>query len=119
MTTKQPRYTCVSKPGEYEIIGTSSGAGTMKGVPLIVYRDVKTGRLFHREPENFMARMKKIQSEQTDINAKLLAALELAVASTPKRYTDERNGHGDRVAKHPEWVETALSVIAEAKGGTE
>ncbi|WNL63584.1 hypothetical protein ST4_026 [Aeromonas phage ST4] len=77
MNQNKQRYTCVSKPGEYELIGTSSGAGTMKGIPVMVYRDVTNGRLFHREPENFMARMKKIQPEQVDINAELLAALKL------------------------------------------
>lgn len=77
MNQNKQRYTCVSKPGEYELVGTSSGAGTMKGFPVMVYRDVQTGRLFHREPENFMARMKKIPAEPA-INHELLAGLHQA-----------------------------------------
>lgn len=109
MSQNKQRYTCVSKPGEYELVGTSSGAGTLKGLPVIVYRDATSGRLFHREPENFMARMKKIQSEQTDINAELLAALEgLLKASTGENMTATEVG----TAHHQ-----AIITIAKAKGG--
>lgn len=59
---KTKQYTCVSKGGTYEIVGTSSGAGPLKGLHLIVYRDVVTGKLYHREPENFAVRMKAIQA---------------------------------------------------------
>lgn len=60
-----------------------------------------------------LARANELEIQRNE----LLAALELAVASTPKRYTDDRNEHGDRVAKHPAWVDNALSVIAKAKAG--
>lgn len=57
---KPKQYTCVSKEGTYEVVGTSQGAGPLKGLLLIVYRDTVTGKLFHREPENFATRMKVI-----------------------------------------------------------
>lgn len=108
MNQSQKRYTCVSKPGEYEFVGTSSGAGTLKGLPVIVYRDVTSGRLFHREPENFMARMKLVQPEQADINAELLAALEgLLKASAGEGMTATEVG----TAHHQ-----AIIAIAKAKG---
>ncbi|MNC26580.1 hypothetical protein D3C76_649880 [compost metagenome] len=107
MSQNKQRYTCVSKPGEYELVGTSSGAGTLKGLPVIVYRDVTNGRLFHREPENFMARMKKIPAEPA-INHELLAALEgLLKASTGEGMTATEVG----TAHHQ-----AIIAIAKAKG---
>lgn len=114
MTIKQNLYSCVSKPGEYELIGTSNGAGTMKGVPLIVYRDLQTGHLLHREPENFMARMKKIPAGQSDVNADLLAALEGLVEC----YC-EAGGELSRAdrAHHRAVYADAQAVIAKAKGG--
>lgn len=113
MSTQQQRYTCVSKPGDYELVGTSSGAGTLKGLPVIVYRDVTTGRLFHREPENFMARMKKIQAEPA-INHELLAALEeIADAFSPMPNPKEWH----RADIHQRTLDLARSAIAKAKGG--
>lgn len=107
MSQNQQRYTCVSKPGEYELVGTSSGAGTMKGFPVMVYRDINSSRLFHREPENFMARMKKIPAEPT-INHELLAALEdLLKASTGEGMTATEVG----TAHHH-----AIIAIKKAKG---
>jgi hypothetical protein len=75
MTAQKKLFTCVSKGGEYELVGTSFGAGPRKGEPLIVYRDTATGKLHHREPENFMVRMKPIAQPQ-NVNVELLAALE-------------------------------------------
>lgn len=60
MADQPKQYTCISKGGTYEIVGTSNGAGPLKGVPLIVYRDVATGKMYHREPENFATRMQLI-----------------------------------------------------------
>lgn len=57
---KPKQYTCVSKGGVYEVVGTAAGAGPLKGIPLIIYRDVASGKLYHREPENFAVRMKAI-----------------------------------------------------------
>lgn len=73
MTQKAKRYTSVSKGGEFEVVGTSSGAGQRKGDVVVVYRNVETGQILHREPEDFAMRMKAIQ--QPSINAQLLAAL--------------------------------------------
>lgn len=74
MTQNAKRYTSVSKGGEFEIVGTSSGAGQRKGDVVIVYRNVETGQVLHREPEDFAMRMKVIT--KPEINAQLLAALE-------------------------------------------
>jgi hypothetical protein len=53
-----PLYTCDGKGGEYEFLGSSTGAGTCRGTPvLVVYRDTKTGQLYHRELPDFGARM--------------------------------------------------------------
>ncbi|WP_288078595.1 hypothetical protein [Pseudomonas sp.] len=73
MTQNEKRYTSVSKGGEFEIVGTSSGAGQRKGDVVIVYRNVETGQVLHREPEDFAMRMKPIT--KPEINAQLLAAL--------------------------------------------
>lgn len=73
MTQNAKRYTSVSKGGEFEIVGTSSGAGQRKGDVVIVYRNVETGQVLHREPEDFAMRMKPIT--KPEINAQLLAAL--------------------------------------------
>lgn len=73
MTQKAKRYTSVSKGGEFEIVGTSSGAGQRKGDVVIVYRNVDTGQIQHREPEDFAMRMKPIT--KPEINAQLLAVL--------------------------------------------
>lgn len=72
MSQNAKRYTSVSKGGEFEVIGTSSGAGQRKGDVVIVYRNVDTGQIQHREPEDFAMRMKPAEPE---INAQLLAAL--------------------------------------------
>lgn len=73
MTQNAKRYTHVEKAGEYEIVGTSSGKGQRKGDVVIVYRNVETGRFFHREPEDFVMRMNPIT--KPEINAQLLAVL--------------------------------------------
>lgn len=36
-----------------------------------------------------------------------LQAIDRAIAESPARYTDERNEHGDRVARQPKWVAQA------------
>lgn len=77
MTQNAKRYTSVSKGGEFEVVGTSSGAGQRKGDVVIVYRDTESGKLLHREPEDFAMRMVPLKPE---INAQLLAALSDALA---------------------------------------
>lgn len=72
MSQNNKRYTSVSKGGEFEIVGTSSGAGQRKGDVVIVYRNVETGQILHREPEDFAMRMKPAAPS---VNAQLLAVL--------------------------------------------
>lgn len=105
-------YTCVSKGGEFEIVGTSSGAGPRKGEPLIVYRDLKTGKLHHREPENFAMRMQQLP----DVQAQLLAALLAFRESVP----DNRHAETAQVDPYhiePEVLAQIDTAIAAAKGG--
>ena len=53
-----PKYTCVGKGGEYELLGSAVGAGTLKEMsPIPVYRDTATGQLFVRTPLDFSTRM--------------------------------------------------------------
>lgn len=54
-----PRYTSISKGGSYEKLGAIRGAGALKGLTGIAYRDDQ-GRLFIREPECFAKRMQLI-----------------------------------------------------------
>lgn len=54
-----PRYTSISKGGSYTKLGTIHGAGKLKGLVGIAYRD-NAGQLYLREPECFNARMKLI-----------------------------------------------------------
>lgn len=103
MTQNAKRYTSVSKGGEFEIVGTSSGAGQRKGDVVIVYRNVETGQILHREPEDFAMRMKPAAPS---INAQLLAALEGIVNAY-----DAPN----KSLAHP--IVAARKAIARVKGG--
>ena len=49
--------TCIGKGGQYEPVGVSTGAGTSRDEERVIYRDCATGRLFHREPRDYAARM--------------------------------------------------------------
>lgn len=87
METKQ-KYTCVSKAGEFEMVGKSVGAGPLKGTVVIVYRD-EAGQLFHRDPTDFAQRMKKTTPEAAAINADLLKAAEGFMLAVAKMYRAE------------------------------
>lgn len=50
-------YLCIGKDGTYEFLGHSTGAGTDRGHDVESYRDIHTGRLFHRLPDDFATRM--------------------------------------------------------------
>lgn len=51
-------YTCLGKGGDYERIGTATGAGTMRGSDHIeVYRDMVTRQLYYRTQQDFDNRM--------------------------------------------------------------
>ena len=55
------RYTCIGKGGEYELLGSAIGAGTLKDMSAIpVYRDITTGQLFVRTPLDFSTRMESL-----------------------------------------------------------
>lgn len=101
MTAQKKLFTCVSKGGEYELVGTSFGAGPRKGEPLVIYRDTATGKLHHREPENFTMRMKVIPEP---VNAGLLAVLEsIVLNANPALFSAGQ-------------LEQAHAAIAAAKG---
>ena len=56
-----PRYTCIGKGGEYELLGSAIGAGTLKDMSAIpVYRDTTTGQLFVRTQLDFSTRMESL-----------------------------------------------------------
>lgn len=57
----QQRYTCTGKGGDYQLLGLAQGAGTLKGLSHMVYQNVD-GVMFVREPEDFLARMEKIEA---------------------------------------------------------
>lgn len=59
-TNADARYASITKGGSYERLGAIRGAGSLKGLSGIAYRDTATGNLFVREPECFAARMKLI-----------------------------------------------------------
>ncbi|MCY1440196.1 hypothetical protein D9M71_564610 [compost metagenome] len=54
----RPVYTCDGKGGSYALIGESIGAGTCRGQTNVVYRDIKSGQMYHRTPSDFDERMK-------------------------------------------------------------
>lgn len=49
--------------GSYEYLGIARGAGPLKGMAFMCYRDVKTGEILFREPENFAFRMQPVKPE--------------------------------------------------------
>lgn len=55
-------YTCIGKGGVYERLGVATGAGTSKTTaPVVVYKDVVSGRLFYRAGYDFDARMERLR----------------------------------------------------------
>lgn len=53
-----PRYTCIGKGGDYELIGEARGAGSMKlNGNMAVYRDTASGALYYRATHDFNSRM--------------------------------------------------------------
>lgn len=56
-----PLFTCTGKGGEYAKLGYAKPAGAIKTIQgdsgLIVYRDIKTGQLYFRDPRDFEQRM--------------------------------------------------------------
>ncbi|MBD8531511.1 MULTISPECIES: hypothetical protein [unclassified Massilia] len=62
-----PRYTCIGKGGDYELIGEARGAGSMKLYGnMAVYRDVTSGALYYRATHDFNSRMTPSNSSPAD-----------------------------------------------------
>lgn len=57
-------YTHQSKGGNYLLIGKSRGAGMMRGVDLVIYQNIDTGKIYHRKPKEFELTM--IEKEHID-----------------------------------------------------
>lgn len=50
MSTHRGIYISASSGGEYELLGPSTDAGTLRGSPEeLVYRDTSSGRIFRRQ----------------------------------------------------------------------
>ena len=63
---KKQFFQCMGKPGAvYERIGKSSPAGTIKsdgGACVVVYRNIATDALYHRDPDDFDVRMVEVEA---------------------------------------------------------
>ncbi len=56
-------YEVEGKGGQYELLGLSKGAGTSRGtIPIVVYRCLETGQLYHRTQGDFSERLVALQS---------------------------------------------------------
>lgn len=55
-------YTCVSKPGTFELIGNAQGQGEgpIRALMVTVYRNTETGELLFRTPQDFATRMQPV-----------------------------------------------------------
>lgn len=76
-------YTCDGKGGEYQLLGTSKGAGTCRGdIPLVIYRDTADRQLYHRVEPDFATRMRPLllRDIMPERKAALLASNQVAAA---------------------------------------
>lgn len=66
-------YTHHSKGGNYRLIGNSRGASMMRGVDLVIYQNIDTGKIYHRKPKNFELAMveKPASNEPTAAGANI------------------------------------------------
>jgi len=53
-------FTRAGRGGQYEYLGVARGAGPIKGLAHMCYRDCATGEILLREPENFAFRMQPV-----------------------------------------------------------
>ena len=53
-------YQCIGKDGTYELLGHCIGAGTDRGHDTEIYRNIHTGQLHSRLPDDFEIRMAHI-----------------------------------------------------------
>lgn len=58
--TPKKLYQCIGKDGTYELLGHCIGAGTDRGHDTEIYRNVHTGQLHSRLPDDFENRMEHI-----------------------------------------------------------
>lgn len=56
-------FTCIDKGGRYELLGSSTGAGSCRREGRVVYRCLDTGQLYHRTDEDFAGRMTPLSDE--------------------------------------------------------
>ncbi|WP_455233485.1 hypothetical protein [Geopseudomonas aromaticivorans] len=63
------RYASEEKGGEYLLLGQSKGAGPRRGERLMVYRSCANQELYHRTPENFGERMRRLNCGDKPIEA--------------------------------------------------
>lgn len=55
--TPKKLYQCIGKDGTYELLGHCIGAGTDRGHDTEIYRNIHTGQLHSRLPDDFVNRM--------------------------------------------------------------
>lgn len=77
------KYMCRGKPGTYEKLGVSKGAGLRANERLVVYRSCQTGEIFHREIRDFEYRMVGIIDEDPDVEARLACILDKTPEPSP------------------------------------
>lgn len=79
-------YTHGTKGGDYRLIGNSRGAGMMRGVDLVVYQNIDTGKIYHRKPNNFeLAMVEKPASKDPSTDN---AAIPLSLRKLSKHMRD-------------------------------
>ena len=54
------KFTRVGRGGDYEYLGVARGAGPIKGLAYMCYRNCESGEILLREPENFAFRMQPV-----------------------------------------------------------
>jgi hypothetical protein len=64
VTEKRDLYTCIGKGGTYEEVGHATGAGTRRGQGAWVYRELPSGLLYWRDPEDANQRMQLIEDQR-------------------------------------------------------
>lgn len=60
LPTPKKLYQCIGKDGTYELLGHCIGAGTDRGHDTEIYRNIHTGQLHSRLPDDFENRMEHI-----------------------------------------------------------
>jgi len=102
--TPKQLYQYVDKDDTYELVGDCIGAGTDRGHDTKIYRNIHTGQLFSRLPDDFEVRMKRIgelvefQHDDTDLLREALALFEY-VTWHDGRYRQESNAEFQRSAQ--------------------